>query len=102
MKSGTKSVASIDTLITCSDDRRRLAIVLVNRHPDRSLACGLRIPGLGADAKLSTTVLAGDSTDAYNDVARPDRVVPEQRRYTLNNGQIELPAHSITIARTSL
>ena len=102
LESGGKSVASVDTLVTCSDDRKRLAIALVNRHPERTLPCGLRIAGLGGEPKISATVLSGDSPDAYNDVPRPDRVVPQTREYTLKGGRIELPPHSVTIARVGL
>jgi alpha-N-arabinofuranosidase len=42
-------------------------------------------------------VLSGDSPDAYNDVGRPDRVVPERVGPVPFAGTVELPPHSVTI-----
>jgi len=102
LRSGGKSVAMIDAVLTRSGDGKRLAIAMVNRHPEKAAACRLAIGGLAGGAKVSATVLAGDSVDAYNDVKRPDRVVPESREWALKGGEIELPPHSVTIARVAL
>jgi hypothetical protein len=44
-------------------------------------------------------VLSGDSPDACNDVAAPERVVPKTVSLTFENGAVTLPAHSLTICR---
>ena len=55
--------------------------------------------GPSADAsKLRITFLAGDSPDACNDVARPNRVVPDEREVTAR-GPFELPPHSVAVVR---
>ena len=43
------------------------------------------------------TVLAGDSPDAYNEVARPNRVTPQMVDLALTSGHLALPPHSVTI-----
>ena len=49
------------------------------------------------DAGHDATILAGDSPNAHNDIARPDRVVPEKTELTFKNGTVDLPPHSLTI-----
>jgi alpha-L-arabinofuranosidase len=52
--------------------------------------------------RANATILTGDSTDAYNDVSRPDRVVPEKHELSLGDAPLELPPHSITIVQASI
>jgi hypothetical protein len=44
-------------------------------------------------------VLAGDSPDAYNDLAHPDRVEPIKTNLTFTHGIAALAPHSITIVK---
>jgi alpha-L-arabinofuranosidase len=94
-----ETVPALDAVVTQSDDRKRYAIAFVNRHPDMSanfkLTLGSQVDAPGA--KLTT--LSGDSPDAYNDVARPNRVSPQTQALALSNGHIELPPHSVAIAQ---
>ena len=94
------SVAALDALATRSDDGKRIAIALVNRHPDRSANWKLSL-GQGTSVRnMKLTVLAGDSADAYNDIANPNRVVPAVREVAPAN--LQLPPHSIAIATASV
>jgi alpha-N-arabinofuranosidase len=94
------SVAALDALATRSDDGKRIAIALVNRHPDRSANWKLSL-GQGTSVRnMKLTVLAGDSADAYNDIANPNRVVPAVREVAPAN--LQLPPHSIAIATASI
>lgn len=92
-------VRSLDAVLTRSADGKRLAAALVNRHPTSALTVQLRFRGAAPQGVIKATTLSGDSVDAYNDVARPDRVVPQTREMPFGNGEIELPAHSVTIAQ---
>jgi alpha-N-arabinofuranosidase len=92
-----RSVPALDSLATCDAAGRKWRIVLVNRHPAEPLRCALRLGGKMLEGKYRATVLAGDSPEAYNDVDRPDRVVPESIEITLAGGQAALPPHSVTI-----
>ena len=96
------AVQALDAVATCSDDRKRVAIALVNRHPKLAARWKLDLGAGTQMRKVKLTILSGDSTDAYNDIAHPDRVVPETREVVLENGTLELPPHSIVLAQASI
>lgn len=96
------TVPALDALATCSDDRKQFAIALINRHPELPARFKLDIAPGKTLGKVKATTLSGDSTNAYNDVAHPNRVVPETRDVALDNASIELPPHSITIVQASV
>ena len=96
LKSGEESVPVLDAVATCSDDRKKFALALVNRHPDLAAEWKLDAP---AGGKVKITLLAGDSPDAYNDVARPDRVTPERREWTVASAPLQLPPHSVSLVQ---
>ena len=98
---GKRAVPSVDAVVTCSNDRRRLAVVIVNRHPDKQADCRLAIKDLPREVEAEATILAGDSPGAYNDIDSPGRVVPQRRQWNISDGRISLPPHSVTIARLS-
>ncbi len=94
-----ETVPVIDAVVTRSDDQKRLAVALINRHPQTAARLKLTLGSAMNPAGARVTILSGDSPDAYNDVARPDRVVPETRALMMSDGQIELPPHSVAIAQ---
>ena len=102
LASGEKSVAALDAVLTVGAGGKRFAAALVNRHPESSAACSLRIAGLAPGSALSVRLISGDSPDAYNDVSRPDRVAPEERDLRTRDGSLELPPHSVAIVRGSI
>ena len=77
------------------------AIVLVNRHPSEDIACTVKMEDMLLEGIHKATVLAGDSTDSYNDIEHPDRVVPEKTELIFEAGVCNLPAHSLTIVEVS-
>lgn len=93
------AVPALDAVVTQSDDRKRTAIALINRHPESAARLQLKLDIQVNPAGATITILSGDSPDAYNDVAHPDRVVPETRPLVLRDGQIEVPPHSVAIAQ---
>jgi len=93
------TVPVIDAVVTRSDDQKRLAVALINRHPQTAARLKLTLGNTVIPTGARVTILSGDSSDAYNDVALPDRVVPETRALMLSDGQIELPPHSVAIAQ---
>lgn len=96
------SVPALDALATCSDDRKQIAIAFINRHPELPAHWKLNL-GQGKKAeKMKVTVLSGDSTDAYNDPAHPNRVAPETHELALESASLELPPHSIAIVQASI
>jgi alpha-L-arabinofuranosidase len=102
---GNGAVPAVDAVATCDEARKNWRIALVNRHPSATASCGVQFDGTAATGTCQATVLAGDSPEAFNDVERPDRVVPRRVELTFQNGTVALPPHSLTIlelARTPL
>ncbi len=91
------SVPVLDAVVTRSDDGRALSAAIVNRHPDAKVPCHLAIKGVANDSKATVTTLSGDNPDAYNDVSKPEKVVPETQRLSAFDGSLALPPHSVTI-----
>jgi alpha-N-arabinofuranosidase len=89
-------VMALDGVVTRSDEGGTVAIAVVNRHPSDEAACRLTLSGF-RPRRASLTSLVGDSPDAYNDVATPDRVVPETRTVDLSAGTVTLAPHSVNV-----
>ena len=102
---GNDAVPAVDAVATCDEARKNWRIALVNRHPSATANCGVQFDGTAATGTCQATVLSGDSPEAFNDVDRPDRVVPRRVELTFHDGTVALPPHSLTIlelARTPL
>ena len=89
----------IDAVATVDGAGKNWAIALVNRHPSETVACTVNLGDRSLDGTFDATILAGDSPEAYNDVERPNRVVPEKTQLKFNQGVVNLPPHSLTIIR---
>jgi alpha-N-arabinofuranosidase len=98
---GQKTVQALDAVTTCSDDRKQVAIALVNRHPEAPARWHINLGNPVNRDKTRVTVLSGDSPDAYNDVAQPARVVPKVIPWTPDAPRLELPPHSIAVLQYS-
>jgi alpha-N-arabinofuranosidase len=94
---GGQSVPVLDAVATVDASGRRWAVALVNRHPDKTVACTLRMGDALLEGRIHATVLDGDSPDDYNDIANPDRVAPRKTILTLRGGVVDLPRHSLCI-----
>jgi len=92
-----RSVSMLDAIATRDAAGRTWRIAMVNRHPSEPLRCCLKLGSKMPDGKYRATLLAGDSPDAYNDVDRPGRIVPQITDLPLIDGRITLPPHSLTI-----
>ncbi|MDR1817799.1 MAG: hypothetical protein LBR07_06475, partial [Puniceicoccales bacterium] len=74
---GRASTALVDAVLTCDNARRRHVIAAVNKSPDAPATLAIPAEFFGKNnipAKLTATVLDGDSPDAYNDVGNENRV----------------------------
>ena len=94
---GANSAPALDAVATCDDTHSAWRLALVNRLPDEPLPCRIVIGGKLLTGAQHATVLSGDSPDAYNDIATPNRVTPQQLDVTCTDGTITLPPHSVTI-----
>ncbi|MEO6732224.1 MAG: alpha-L-arabinofuranosidase C-terminal domain-containing protein [Ferruginibacter sp.] len=95
LTNGKISVADVDAIVTCSDDKKIFSIVLVNKDPQKEAKCDLGIGKI--DGAFNATILSGDSPDAFNDIEKPDRVIPYTTQMVIKEGRIIIPAHSLVI-----
>jgi alpha-N-arabinofuranosidase len=101
LKVDEKTVQALDAVVTTSARRDQVAIALVNRHPENQARWKIGIRN-GKDGGQGTlTVLSGDSTDAYNDVTNPERVMPRTLRVD-TQAPVEVPPHSVAVLRYGL
>ena len=96
-KHGSGTVPAVDAVATCDAARKDWRIALVNRHPTAIASCGLQFDGASASGTCRATVLSGDAPEAFNDVERPERVLPRTVELAFHNGSVALPPHSVTI-----
>ena len=89
----------LDAVATVDGSGKAWAVALVNRNPSAALACAVKLGDRLPDGMFDATILAGDSAEAFNDVERPNRVVPEKKQLKFTQGVVNLSPHSLTIIR---
>ncbi len=92
-----RSVPVLDALATRDPSGQKWRVVLINRHATSQLSCAVRMGDRLLRGRYRATLLSGDAPDAYNDVDRPDRVVPHSSELSFQSGHCELPPHSVTV-----
>lgn len=95
-------VPVLDQLATFDPETGEVALVLVNKDPATDLRVAVDLSGALLDGDFISTVLTGPGPDAYNDIDRPDEVIPRESRLRFENGHAILPPHSITLCRIPL
>jgi len=98
---GGRSIPVLDAVATVDESGKTWSIALVNRHPEKAVACTVKIKDTLLDGQFEATILSGDSPDAFNDIDHPDRVVPEKTKLVFKNGKVNLPPHSLSIVRVA-
>ena len=73
-----QAVPAVDAVATGDAGGKDWRLALVNRHPSSAANCGVQFDGAAASGTCCATVLSGDAAEAFNDVDRPDRVIPRQ------------------------
>jgi alpha-N-arabinofuranosidase len=99
---GKRAVPVLDALATVDESGKKWALALVNRHPDKSVACTIQFMNHLLDGKYSAVVLSGDSPEAFNSIENPNRVVPITKEVHVEQGKAELPAHSLMILKVDI
>lgn len=94
---GNAAVPAVDAVATCNAARDQWRVLLVNRHSSAAVNCGVQFDDAPVTGSCRATVLSGDSPDAFNDVERPDRVIPRRSQLEFRHGGVALPPHSVTI-----
>jgi alpha-N-arabinofuranosidase len=96
---GDKSVPVADAVATVDDSGKRWVLALMNRHPEKPLSCTIKFGDCPLEGTFDALVLVGDSSETFNDVDHPNRVAPEKMRFSVTQGLIELPPHSLVILK---
>jgi alpha-N-arabinofuranosidase len=99
---GGKAVPVVDGIATVNASGNHWAIAVVNRHPEKAVACTVQLGDKPLEGSYPATVLAGDSPDAYNDIEDPTRVAPQRLKLRFSKGVVHLPPHSLTVVRIKL
>jgi alpha-L-arabinofuranosidase len=99
LQHGGGRIRVADAVATVDDSGKRWAIALINRHPDKTLPCSIRMKNCLLEGDYAAVVLAGDSAEGFNCVEHPDRVVPVKKTLTAVRGVVELPPHSLTVIK---
>ncbi|TET94542.1 MAG: hypothetical protein E3J29_08205, partial [Dehalococcoidia bacterium] len=85
----------LDASATASQDRRQLAVFLVNRYLDQPLAVDLTFEGMELPSSGRLRQLAAESPFARNDFQHPDRLRIQERPVS-SVARLELPPHSVS------
>ena len=102
LRHGGKSVPVVDAVATVDETGANWAVALVNRHPEKTVACTIKMKDRPLEGEYGAVVLAGDSPDAFNDIENPNRVAPEKRTVVFKKGVVDLPPHSLVIVKVRL
>ena len=94
---GVATIPAVDAVATCDAARKDWRLALVNRHSTATAHCVVQFDGVAAAGTCAATILSGDAPEAFNDVGRPDRVVPRKAELKFQDGAVALPPHSVTI-----
>ena len=63
------------------------------------VSCSMRVDGAPLDGTFPATFLSGDSPEAYNDVERPNRVIPVESNLKFRKGLASIPPHTLAVCR---
>lgn len=102
IRKGEESVSVVDAIATSDGSGENWSIAVINRHPDQTVSCTVRMGDWSLDGEFNATILAGDSPDSFNDITNPERVIPEKAIMTFNNGNVKLPPHSLIIFKLAI
>jgi alpha-N-arabinofuranosidase len=97
-----KSVPALDAIVTCGDGWDQMTLAIINRDPEATVTCSVRIDGIALQGIFDATILSGDSPDAYNDVDRPSRVIPEQIQLAFDETGAPIPPHSVVLCQVQV
>lgn len=98
MDAAGTEVPVVDAVATVDPATGAVAVALVNKSATEAARCEVRIDGVLPAGRISATLLTADSPDAYNGIAEPDAVRPQQVELG-RDGAVVIPPHSVAVCR---
>lgn len=98
LTSGEASTPVVDAVLSSNEPGTRYVCAVVNKDPEHSVPLKLDFAGMGlkrVPGSLEGKVLSGSSPDDYNDIGAENRVAPEEKTFSVVDGQVQLPPHSL-------
>lgn len=97
LSDGNTSVNVFDAVLTANHDRSRYVLAVVNKDPKEKINLAIDFGGMNIkpSRQLPAYILQGNSPDDFNDRGR-ENVIPKKAYLKVKNGDVELPAHSLT------
>jgi hypothetical protein len=93
-------VHSADAIATVDESGEHWALALINRHPDKTLACMIQFGQQPLQGKHLAFVLSLDPPEAFNSIEHPMRVIAQRMELEFQEeGSPELLPHSLTILK---
>ncbi len=93
----------LDAVATLDEEGKRLALSVVNAHPDQDIEAELDLCGLAVADSARVHTLNADSVDAHNSFEDPDKVKVVSRDISLPAPlKYAFPAHSQTVVEFAL
>ena len=97
IKDGKNTTSVLDVVLTGNENGTRFVYAAVNKHPEKEITLALDFEGIGKKTpkQLQGTILSGNSPDDYNDIGAENRVVPRDITFTVKDGAVIIPPHSL-------
>lgn len=94
-----QSTNVLDAVLTTNEAHDQYVLAIANKDPKKEQTISIDFKALGKNRvkEVQAKVLAGKSTDDYNDIGAENRVTPQECKLKVKNGSVTVPAHSVTI-----
>lgn len=91
------SVPLLDPVALVDEKGEELTLIVINRSPERALACTVALKGFPAGRLVRTRTLEGDSYLAQNTLEEPERVSLRAGQFEIGDSSFEyrFPPHSL-------
>lgn len=95
-----ENIPWLDVVSLLGPDRKNMSVLIVNRHPQKSIETEIKCTGFSPKEQAQVRVLAGPEISSHNKWYEPDRIKPytftvnvkPEAGYTLN-----IPPHAIAV-----
>lgn len=99
-----QGVQYLDVSATIDDERKKLAVAVVNRHRSNPITATLKIGNAKVGSKATLFEINGASPETENSFSEPENVKIVQKEFTQAREKFDyvFPAHSISLLKLSV